>query len=884
MQASIIALTKAAFHIRRRVCKPTMISVQDLVEATGGRLLHRGAEVQRFSDFAFDTRRLDDATPGSSDEQGPLFVAVKSPTGDGHDYIIEAVHRGATGVLCERAPADLPDHVTCIVVKDTRQALLDWAGHVLRKYRTEVIAVTGSSGKTAAKEAIAAVLARRYSTFRNYGTYSGRYGLPIALGQLQPTHRFAVLELAADSVGEVRDLAGLVRPQMGLITAVHCAHIDSLGSIEAIEREKSQLVDAVSSDGIVFLNRDDPRVWAMRHRARAQVIGFGFGPEAEYRAAIVGQHAAGLLLDLFHQSSKLTSSRPLAFRLLGRHHAYVALAALAVGQHSGVPIEEVFTALEALHPLPGRLSPVEGRNGTILLDDSYDADLASALAALVALREHYPRRQRVAVLGGLRGQTSLVDAYRRLGEEAARSAHSLVLKGEQAVHLREAALAAGAEPSRVYETYANQEAVRHLERSLEPGAVVLVKGARSERMEEITRDLMRHPARASAQLVRQESVYRTVQLALPRRPTWLEVDLGAIGHNLRLIRQLLGDQVDVMVVLKADGYGHGAVRIARTALNNGARMLGVACLSEGAMLRQAGIEGPILVLGYTPGWQAREALRNDIVATVFDLDTMRAFGQAARDMGHPARVHIKVDTGMGRLGLLPEDVVPVLRQAVEIPGLSIEGIFTHFSVADELDKSYTYLQTGRFEEVLHQLEMAGIHIPLVHAANSAALLTVPEACYRMVRVGIALYGLAPSQDVPLPGGFRQALAFKTRIAQVKLLPPGSFVSYGNTYQTRTHERIAVIPVGYADGFRRAPAHWGEVLVHGQRAPIVGRVCMDQTMLNVTHISKAQQGDEVVLIGRQGSEEITVEEVASRLGTISYEVVSEILARVPRVSW
>ena len=164
------------------------------------------------------------------------------------------------------------------------------------------------------------------------------------------------------------------------------------------------------------------------------------------------------------------------------------------------------------------------------------------------------------------------------------------------------------------------------------------------------------------------------------------------------------------------------------------------------------------------------------------------------------------------------------------------------------------------------------------------MLSMPKARYDTVRVGIALYGLAPSQAVPLPDGFRQALAFKTRIAQVKLLPPGSFVSYGNTYQTQGDERIAVIPVGYADGFRRAPSHWGEVLVHGQRAPIVGRVCMDQTMLNVTHIPEARQGDEVVLIGRQGDDEITVEEVAARLGTINYEVVSEILARVPRVSW
>jgi alanine racemase len=235
------------------------------------------------------------------------------------------------------------------------------------------------------------------------------------------------------------------------------------------------------------------------------------------------------------------------------------------------------------------------------------------------------------------------------------------------------------------------------------------------------------------------------------------------------------------------------------------------------------------------------------------------------------------------LGLLPDQVLPYLREAVALPNLQIEGMLTHFSVADEADKSYTRWQLERFNVLLRQVREAGISIPLIHAANSAALLALPEARFDMVRLGIALYGLAPSQDTPLPPGFRPALSFKTLVAQVKRLPPGSPVSYGNTYRTQGEETIAVIPVGYADGFRRAPAHWGYVLVRGQRAPIVGRVCMDQTMIDVTHIPGVRQGDEVVLIGQQGEERITVEQVAERLGTINYEVISEILARVPRIS-
>jgi alanine racemase len=237
---------------------------------------------------------------------------------------------------------------------------------------------------------------------------------------------------------------------------------------------------------------------------------------------------------------------------------------------------------------------------------------------------------------------------------------------------------------------------------------------------------------------------------------------------------------------------------------------------------------------------------------------------------------------MGRLGLLPDQVIPFVESIQQLPNLDLEGIFTHFSVADEDDLSYTRWQLRRFRRVLEHLKEMGVTFRIIHCANSAATLRLPESHFDMVRLGLAMYGLPPSAHVPLPAGSRPALTWKTSIAQVKTLPSGSYVSYGNTYQTEGEETIAVIPVGYADGFRRAPTRWQAVLVRGQRAPIVGRVCMDQTMINVDHIPGVRIGDEVVLIGKQGEDEITANEVANWLGTINYEVVSEILARVPRV--
>ncbi len=846
-----------------------MIYLDDFL-AIGGQL-HGQAHARQFSDLAFDSRRL---------EPGQLFLAVKSDTGDGHDYILDAVRKGATGVLCQRLPPDLPPGVTCLLVDDTRRALLRWAHRVLRKYATTVIAVTGSSGKTIAKEAIADVLSARWAVFRNHASYSGRYGLPIALGRLEPTQRIAVLELAADALGEMRDQAALTSPQIGVVTAVNRAHIETLGSIDAIEREKASLIKALPAAGTAILNRDDPRVWQMRKQTPARVIGFGLTPQADYAARNVRCRENGLVFDLITPQA----NRPVTLQLYGRHHIYAALIAAAAGQIYDIPLNAVVNVLQALRPLRGRLRPIAGRSGATLLDDSYDAGADCTLAALDALGDHFPRRKRVAVLGDMRQLgDERTNAYRQVGERAARIADELVLKGEAAPEIAQAALAAGMAESRIFVTYTNQEATRYLKQIINSESIVLIKGARQERMEEITRALMQRPAQAAALLIRQESAFQSVQLALPARPTWLQVDLDAIAHNLHWVRRAAGDKVAVMVVLKADGYGHGAVRIARTAINNGAKMLGVACLSEGVALRRAGINAPILILGYTPAWQARDAVRSDITAAVFDLDTIRAFSRAAGEVGRTARVHVKVDTGMGRLGLLPPDVLPFLRQASTLPNLVVEGLFTHFSVADDADKSYTRRQLARFKTILERAQASRLRPPLVHAANSAAILSVPEARFDMVRLGIALYGLAPSADTPLPPEFRPALSFKTRVAQVKTLSPGSYVSYGNTYQTRSQERIAVIPVGYADGFRRAPAHWGYVLVRGQRAPIVGRVCMDQTMIEVTHIPGVRQGDEVVLIGKQGDEQITVEQVAGRLGTIGYEVIAEILARVPRVS-
>ena len=851
-----------------------MIDLHDFLTATDGRLCGPIA-ARRFADFCYDSRI---AAPGQ------LFVAVVTETGDGHDYVLEACRAGATGVVCERlttAVEQVRDAVTCVLVENTQQALLDYARYILRERSVEVIGVTGSVGKTSTKEAIAAVLGTTRSVFRNHANYNGRFGLPIALGKLERGQRLAVLEMALDGFDEVRDLAEITRPQVGVVTHVGHNHLQFLGTLENIAREKGRLVEALPRDGVAVLNHDNHYTRAMAQRTRARVLTYGLDAHADLYASDVTLSSQGTRLRL-HWGEETVS---LCIPFLGRHHVSTALAAAAVGRVYGLAWEDIIRGLAKAERLPGRTRLLEGIRGSRLLDDSYNASPASALAALETLDELAAQQgsRRLVVLGDMDQLGEYAQqAHLVVGRQCARLADLLVTQGELAHTAAQEAIRAGMPPGRVQVTYSTEDAVQFLRETVQSGDLVLLKGSALARLERVTRELLAHPELASDLLPRQSRGWQQVRLERPGRPTWVEIDLRAIAHNVRQIVDLVGPDDDDLAVVKADGYGHGAIKVARTALNNGVSWLGVACLGEALALRRVGIDAPILILGYTPAWQAREVLLNDVTATVFSEEVARALSRAAVDLGRSARVHVKVDTGMGRLGLLPKEVVAFVESIANLPCLEVEGIFTHMSSADEADLDYTRWQLERFDAVLAQLAARGILPPHVHAANSACILRVPSSHYSMVRLGIAMYGQNPSAEAPLPSSFRPALSFKCQVAQVRDLPAGSCISYGRTYRTCQPSRIAVIPVGYADGFRRAPRTWGTVLVRGQRAPIVGRVCMDQTMIDVTHISNVRQGDTVVLIGRQGDERITVDDVARRLGTINYEVVSELLARVPRM--
>ncbi|MCG8637366.1 MAG: alanine racemase [Desulfobacterales bacterium] len=368
--------------------------------------------------------------------------------------------------------------------------------------------------------------------------------------------------------------------------------------------------------------------------------------------------------------------------------------------------------------------------------------------------------------------------------------------------------------------------------------------------------------------------------------TTVDVDLGVLARNVRALKGLASGSTRFMAVVKANAYGHGAVPVAKTALANGADFLAVARISEAVTLRQAGIDAPVLLFGDVLPDQAAYMAANDIRATITDIETARTLSAGLSQQ--PLKVHIKIDTGMGRLGFVhsPHDgnarLIEDILAVHALDGLDVEGIYTHLSKADERDKTHAREQIRQFRQLLGQLAEKGFAPKLRHAANSAGLIELPESHFDMVRPGIALYGLRPSPEVDISKtGLEPVMRIRSKIIQVKQVPKGFGVSYGATHVTPSPTTIATIPIGYADGYSRQHSNCGIMLVRGQKAGVVGRVCMDFTMIDVGHIAGAAPGDEVVIMGVQEKEEISADIIAELTNTINYEVTAGLTGRMPR---
>ena len=367
------------------------------------------------------------------------------------------------------------------------------------------------------------------------------------------------------------------------------------------------------------------------------------------------------------------------------------------------------------------------------------------------------------------------------------------------------------------------------------------------------------------------------------RPAWAEVDLDKLAHNMREIRRITKSE-KIIAVVKADAYGHGAVDVAPVLLENGANSLAVAMLSEAVELRRSGIECPIMILGFTPPELIDNLLKYNIEQTVFSYEFAKQLSKMAQDENKITKIHIALDTGMGRIGFLPNDEsVQEVYKISKLPNIVIEGLFCHFSTADEKDKTYTNIQVKKFDAFYKKLGEKNVYINTRHIANSAAIIDLPEIHYEAVRPGIIIYGYYPSEEVNKEKlDLLPVMTLKTNVIHIKTLPPGEYVGYGRKYKTEKESVIATLPIGYADGYTRLLFEKAKVIIKGKFAPVIGKICMDQCMIDITDVHGVKVGDEVILIGEDEKNKFNADIVGELIGTISYEIVCMIGKRVPRV--
>lgn len=847
-----------------------MINLYDILKVANGQLF--GEPVANlFTDFCLDASQVG---------ENQLFVALRTARGDTHQYIEEAIKNGASGILCVEPPVCDTTGVSVLMVPETSEALLLWAQATLRKLKTKTIAVVGSIAKSATVKAIHGVIQKKAKVLARHTDEIGTLAIPLTLSRLTSEHEYVVLKLTPTIPGEMLQMVQTIDPDIVVMTNLACEYSSAFSNCNEYFEEYLTLLKSLSRDSQVIINYDDEQIQDIINHVpetlNCKTVGIDrFESDVLAFNVKVGIERIGFDLR-FKGQRYIARWSP----LLGKHHLYGLLAALQIADIVGIDVETALKTLTEINPLHGRMASFDGVGQSVLIDDSFAASYSSTDAALEWLNDVREDGQRTIFVFGDMDKSGMNsrNAHRAIGTSAAEVADIFITKGVQAALSARAAIDSGADSTRVRSTYSNRDVLAALkEIGITSNDIILVKGGIQARMEGVVEALLLDTEDKN-DLVRQEfESYQEATVSL--RPSWVEVDVDAIASNIQIIRSHLADDVTLMAVVKADAYGHGAVQVARTAIANGATYLGVASIAEAVELRDAGITAPILVMSYAPAETVRQAYQLDLTLTVFDLEQAERYEGEARSFSGKLKVHIKIDSGMGRLGILAEQAIHSFRHLGALSNLDIEGIYTHFSVADS-DDEYTSDQVETFNQVVRPLHAVGIKVKYIHAANSPGTLATESNHFNTVRPGLILYGLSASENHPLYEGLQAALTWKTSVLQVKTLPAGHPVGYGRTYYTKNEEKIAILPVGYADGFRRSPS-WQYVLIHGQKAPIIGRVSMEKCAVNVTHINNVLAGDEVVLLGQQGDEAITAEMVAEWLDTINYEVVTSILPRAPR---
>ncbi len=809
-----------------------------IAHAVGGRLVGYGTQPSMIDRVIVDSR-------GGENTPGTLFIALKGPRHDGHEHIAELQERGIVHFMVDEAHADLFPDAQLIVVKDTLLALQQFAAHHRAEFDIPVIGITGSNGKTVVKEWLWQMLHTHERIVRSPGSWNSQVGVPLSVLRMGREHTLAIFEAGISKPGEMEKLEPIIRPTIGVLTNIGDAHDEGFGGDRGLKTtEKSKLFARARHQTITSVGSVQEEG---RSYERRQVLTCDLKERSAVRLVLLNEERRDGSCSLEVGSAGVEYRFDLPFD--DDASIMNALTCIAICLHLGHAAEWINGRLAHLTPVDMRMRTLQGAHGTTLIDDSYSLDKSSLITALSHLRHVAHGRSMVAVLSdvaesGEEPQSLYDEVAKSLAQSGVRqligigpdiSAQRARFDGAARFYPDVDALLAG-EDTRRFE-----------------GAAVLIKGARRFGLERIVERW-------------QQQVHGTE----------LEIDLGAVRHNLNHYRGLLAPGVRTMAMVKAFGYGAGALELARLFQHERVQYLGVAYADEGIELRSQGIDLPIMVMNPEP--VAMETLhRFRLEAEVYDLRSLRDAMEAAQRMPDAPPVHIKLDTGMHRLGFTETELPGLLHALRDLRTLKVASILSHMVASEEpAQDDFSRRQITLFARMADAIDAVLGYKPLRHMANSAGIARWPQAHFDMVRLGIGLHGIGSTQEET--DRLQHTVTLRTPIAQLKRLTDGDTVGYNRRGVISGTRTIATLPIGYADGFsRRLGNGTGRVWINGQRAPVIGNVCMDMSMVDVTGIPCAV-GDMAVVFDAAHP----VTQVAQAMGTIPYEVLTGISHRVKRV--
>jgi len=785
---------------------------------------------------------------------GDVFVALRGARSDGHRYVESALQAGAVAaVVCEGT--EVSGHAL-VVVADPLRALQQLAGWARRQHLNEVVAITGSNGKTIVKDALTALLAGRFRVASSPGSYNSQLGVPLSILGMQAGLELAVLEVGVSAVGEMAHQQAIVSPTYGVLTNIGLAHIGSFGDRAKTAREKIRLFEGLGPEGWLLVPADEPLLTPLLSSCQTRIVTFGGGGDDVPQLVERSDSGMGSLLTV---DFPVGGRRSFGVKTRSPHLITDLLCAMTAASLLGVDSDDIAATLEGYSFGPTRLEIWRSPQGVTLINDALSADPLSVQAALEAENATATGEgRRIFVFGGMNelGDREIGE-HRLIGTLAARQGMTHLIVPERASTKETArAFAAESQGGQVVVVGADGDLGETLRGLAKPGDSILIKGPRGDGLDAVA-----------------HAVWESMSA---RR---LVVDLPAIRENIACFRRLVEPNGAILAMLKAWAYGTELGRVARWLQRSGVDWIGVSAADEGAMVRRAGVHLPILVT-LLDASDVDKVVRYRLTPAVYSEAMAQALMEAADRHERCLDVHLKVDTGMGRLGVAPDAVVELARRMEASGRLNLTGVMTHLSCADDPGAdAFTDQQLAQFDTALSALSEAGIAVGLRHAAATSGAVRFAHARYDMIRVGLGLYGIHPSPAVEEALELQLALALLGRIAHISDRRRGERIGYGGTFVVeRAQMRVGIVQMGYNDGVPWRLSNRGAVMVGGRMAAIVGRVSMDSLAVDLSEHPHVGVGDEVLLYGEHEGHVIRPEDVAELAGTIPYELLVKIDSR------